>query len=146
MDNLNHQTRHKNMVAIKSKNTKPELSVRKILFKLGYRFRLHQLNLPGKPDIVLKKYRLVINVNGCFWHNHKNCKRAVFPKSNQEYWINKIKRNIVRDKHNTSSLKKLGWKEFIIWECQINKPKTLEVLIQNKMANYLKSNSILSSK
>ena len=113
-------------------NTKPEIIVRSILFKLGFRFRLNgkvskkymaKGKLPGKPDIVLAKYKTVIFVNGCFWHHHEGCKRATWPKTNKDYWVPKIKKNITRDKENIEKLEKLGWNVYIIWECEINDKK-----------------------
>ena len=106
------------MSLIRSSNTKPEILVRKILHSLGFRFRLHQKSLPGKPDVVLKKYKSVIFVHGCFWHQHKGCKRSNMPKSNTAYWKPKLERNIKRDKHHKIELKKLGWKIITIWECE----------------------------
>ena len=110
------------MAAIKSKNTKPELIVRKFLFKRGFRYRIHFNRLPGHPDIVMKKYRTVIFVNGCFWHGHE-CKFASIPKSNTKFWKDKITRNKERDKLTIKKLALMGWNSITIWECQI-KPKT----------------------
>tara|TARA_B100000315_G_C14577397_1_gene588600 strand:+ start:258 stop:638 length:381 start_codon:yes stop_codon:yes gene_type:complete len=118
------------MSAIRSKNTKPEAVVRSLLFALGYRYRLHRKDLPGKPDIVLKKHNTVIFVHGCFWHHHKNCRRANWPKSNQEYWLPKIQRNIERDKIHIRKLKKEGWEVLVIWECQIKNMDKLSLKIQ----------------
>ena len=97
MDKLSKEQRHRCMAAIKGKNTKPELLVRKFLFSRGFRYRLNHPRLPGHPDIVLRKYKTVIFVNGCFWHGHEGCKYFVWPKSNKEFWENKIKTNIGRD-------------------------------------------------
>lgn len=110
-----------NMSQIRSKNTKPELIVRSWLHKQGYRFRLHDKTLPGKPDIVLKKYKTVIFVHGCFWHGHKNCKYYVVPKTRTKWWLDKINGNIARDKKAQRDLKKLGWKVVNIWQCKIRK-------------------------
>ncbi|MFC2135318.1 very short patch repair endonuclease [Bacteroidota bacterium] len=129
-DILTKERRSWNMGRIKSKNTKPELIVRSFLHKNGLRFRLHDKNLPGKPDIVLKKFKSVIFVHGCFWHNHKNCKRANIPKSNKRYWIDKIGANVLRDKKNIKELRRLKWNVLIIWECQINIIKFLERLVK----------------
>ena len=107
------------MAAIKSKNTKPEIAVRKLLHSLGYRFRLHRKDLPGSPDIVLPKYKTVIFVHGCFWHRHKGCKYKTTPKTRKEFWENKFNENIKRDKNNFKELKKLNWKVLVIWECQL---------------------------
>ncbi len=131
MDTISKEKRSLNMVAMTSKNTSPEKKVRKILFSLGFRYRLHSKKLPGKPDIVLKTYNTVIFINGCFWHQHKNCKRATIPKTNKAYWIPKLKRNIERDKINRDKLKKGGWKVAIIWECQVKDTEKLYRIINN---------------
>ena len=108
------------MSRIKGKNTNPEKFVRSILHRKGFRFSLHAKRLPGKPDIVLSKYKTVINVNGCFWHNH-NCGRNNIPKNNRKFWLNKLKNNKKRDKINTKKLRKLGWKVYKVWECNLEK-------------------------
>ena len=126
------EQRSRNMSAIKSKNTKPEIAVRKLLHSMGYRFRLHSKNLPGSPDIVLPKYKTVIFVHGCFWHRHENCKYASTPKTRQEFWNKKFNENILRDKKNLEILSSLGWKIIIIWECEIrNKKINLEQIFKN---------------
>jgi DNA mismatch endonuclease (patch repair protein) len=107
---------------IRSKDTRPELIVRKYLWRKGYRYRLHRKDLPGKPDIVLPKYKLAIFVNGCFWHMH-NCKKFVLPSTNTKFWYNKLSGNKKRDKENFTRLKKTGWNYFLIWECQLAKKK-----------------------
>ena len=123
-------SRSKNMSAIKSKNTKPEVEVRKLLHSMGFRFRLHKKDLPGSPDIVLPKYKTVIFVHGCFWHRHRNCKYASNPKTRVEFWNKKFKDNIERDIKNQEKLKSLGWKLKIIWECETkNNDKLREKLI-----------------
>ena len=119
------EQRSRNMSAIKSKNTKPEITVRKLLHSMGYRFRLHKKDLPGSPDIVLPKYKTVIFVHGCFWHRHQNCKYASNPKTRREFWEKKFKENIERDKKNQEKLKNLGWKTKIVWECEIKKQDKL---------------------
>ena len=126
------EQRSRNMSAIKSKNTKPEIKVRKVLHSMGYRFRLHSKDLPGSPDIVLPKYKTVIFVHGCFWHRHQNCKYASTPKTRQEFWNKKFNENILRDKKNLEILSSLGWKIIIIWECEIrNKKINLEQIFKN---------------
>ena len=117
-----------NMSRIKGKNTKPEILVRKFLHSQGFRFRLHDKKLFGKPDIVLRKYRTVIFVNGCFWHSHKNCKYAVIPKTRTDWWKEKIERTTERDKQNYSSLSAEGWKIITIWECDLKQDRRLETL------------------
>lgn len=117
-DTHSKEIRSMNMSHIRSKNTKPEELVRKYLFAQGFRYRKNVKSLPGCPDIVLPKYKTVIFVNGCFWHKH-DCPRFVWPSSNQEYWIPKIQKNVERDKANYQQLKDLGWRVFIVWECQL---------------------------
>lgn len=117
-DKISTKQRSSIMSKIKSKDTKPEITVRKHLHGLSYRFRLHDKKLPGKPDIVLKKYKSAIQVRGCFWHQH-GCKYSNVPKSNKTYWIPKLKQNKKRDRLNDKKLKKLGWKIIVIWECKL---------------------------
>lgn len=112
--------RSENMRRIRSKGTRPELAVRGMVHRMGYRFRLHRENLPGKPDLVFVKRRKVIFVNGCFWHAH-NCKAAHRPKSNADYWWPKLKRNRARDKRNLAALVAQGWRPLVIWECELRK-------------------------
>lgn len=107
------------MAGIKGKNTKPEIQVRKILHAHGFRFRLHQKNMPGWPDIVLPKYKTVIFVHGCFWHGHQNCPIFRLPKSRTEFWQEKIGNNILRDERNTGLLMESGWRVANIWECAL---------------------------
>lgn len=121
------------MSRIGSTNTKPEETVRKFLFSNGLRYRKNDKRYVGKPDIVLPKYRTIIFVNGCFWHGHENCKYFAMPKSNTDYWENKIKRNIERDKKNISFLESQGWRVIVVWECELKKNKrqaTLETLLK----------------
>ena len=132
MDVHDKKTRSYNMSCIKGKNTKPEEIVRKALFAKGFRYRKNDRRLPGTPDIVLSKYRTVIFVNGCFWHGHKGCKYYVVPKTNTEFWLNKINSNIDRDAIKATQLKELGWRVITIWECELKKDKreqTLENII-----------------
>jgi len=109
------------MSRVRAIDTKPEIRIRKFLFSNGFRYRKNVKSLPGKPDIVLAKYKTVISVNGCFWHGHKNCEASTLPKSKIEYWSKKIKGNISRDKRNTKELNKLGWKVIVIWECNLKR-------------------------
>lgn len=127
MDTFLPKKRSEIMSLVKSKNTGPEIVVRKMLHKLGYRFRLHNKKLPGNPDIVLKKYKTVILVNGCFWHHHKNCKRSKLPENNKTYWQNKIEKTLERDSKNQKKLREMGWNVIIIWECQM---KNLDDIIE----------------
>lgn len=119
------EIRSYNMSMIRGKNTKPELIVRKFLHAQGFRFRLNKKDLPGKPDIVLAKYKTVIFINGCFWHGHKNCKYFVVPKTRTKWWLSKIESNRENDKLNNHKLKKLGWKIITVWTCQL-KPQKIE--------------------
>ena len=119
-DNHTKEVRSMNMSHIRSTNSKPEETVRKYLFSKGLRYRKNVRTLPGKPDIVLRKYKTVVFVNGCFWHKH-DCGRFVMPSSNTEYWSKKISRNVERDKVNKELLEKDGWRVIVIWECQLKK-------------------------
>lgn len=129
-DTLTQEQRRRCMSHIRSKNTKPEILIRHELFCRGYRYRINVSKLPGKPDIVLPKYKTVIFINGCFWHGHEGCKHFVLPKSNVEYWKSKIFRNQQRDKETILKLQQLGWKVVIIWECEINKSQLLQTINQ----------------
>ena len=120
MDNHSKSVRSYNMSRIRSTNNKPEEIVRKYLFAQGFRYRKNDKRYPGKPDIVLPKYKTAIFVNGCFWHKH-DCGRFVWPSSNEDYWRAKIQRNIERDKEHTAQLRNDGWKVIIIWECELKK-------------------------
>lgn len=126
------EERSKNMSAIKGKNTKPEIIVRKYLFKHGFRYRINVSNMAGKPDIVLSKYKTVIFVNGCFWHLHKDCKYFVWPKQNADFWQKKINGNVERDNRNYELLRNEGWKVLVVWECELKKKReeTLEALVK----------------
>ena len=119
-DNHSKEVRSRNMSRIRSTDNKPEEIVRKFLFSQGFRYRKNDKKLPGKPDIVLPKYRTVIFVNGCFWHKH-DCPRFVWPSSNQDYWRPKILGNVERDKKNTGQLRSQGWNVIVVWECELKK-------------------------
>ncbi len=119
MDNRTKEQRSKNMSNIPQKNTKPETTVRQYLFQHGYRYRKNVSKLPGRPDIVLPKYKTVVFVNGCFWHAHEGCKWFVPPKSNTEFWNKKFEYNKNRDLNNYSLLNKMGWTVIIVWECAL---------------------------
>lgn len=118
-DHLSKDQRSWNMSRIKSRHTKPELILRSLLHRSGFRFRLNYSSLPGTPDIVLPKYRTVIFVHGCFWHRHQNCSKATTPKTNRDYWQNKFDRNVLRDVEIKKELKKLGWHNLVVWECEV---------------------------
>lgn len=119
MDIWNKEKRSACMSRIRSKNTKPELVLRKALFARGFRYRVNDKKLPGKPDIVLPKYKTVIFIHGCFWHGHAGCKYAYTPKTNTKFWIDKIISNAERDKVNAERLTVLGWNVLTVWECEI---------------------------
>lgn len=123
-------TRSYNMSRIKGKNTKPEMEVRKFLFANGYRYRLNVKTLPGKPDIVLPRYKTVIFINGCFWHGHEGCKYFKIPETRTEWWIEKITGTQKRDSEAENQLSELGWKVIIIWECGL-KPNQFEITIKH---------------
>lgn len=119
-DKFSEKKRSEIMAKIKGKDTKPEILVRKYLFSKGFRFRKNRQDLPGKPDIVLPKYRTVIFVHGCFWHGHPHCKKAALPESRKDFWEAKIATNIARDNLNVKKLENLQWNVIIIWQCQIS--------------------------
>lgn len=127
---MTKEQRHRCMAAIRGKDTKPELIVRKFLFARGFRYRLNHPRLPGHPDIVLRKYRTVIFVNGCFWHGHEGCKHYVIPKTNVSFWQAKIERNRNRDAENLRSLYSMGWHCITVWECQL-KPKQRQQTLES---------------
>ena len=128
------ETRSYNMSRIRGKDTKPEELVRKFLFSQGFRYRKNDVRLPGKPDIVLPKYKSVVFVNGCFWHGHTGCRYFVWPKNNAEFWKEKIVGNITRDQKNYMLLREQGWHVFVVWECELKHSvmtKTLDSLVRD---------------
>ncbi|MEO0453639.1 MAG: very short patch repair endonuclease [Verrucomicrobiota bacterium] len=138
IDRISEEHRSWNMSRIKSKNTKPEIKVRSMLHRMGYRFTVNgPLNkkLPGKPDIVLPKYNTVIFVHGCFWHRHRGCKEATTPKTRTDFWLDKFEKNTRRDKANQRALRKQGWKVLIVWECQIKAQELLTTRLAEKLAS-----------
>ncbi|MBP7857338.1 MAG: DNA mismatch endonuclease Vsr [Prevotella sp.] len=144
MDRISKEKRSKIMSSIHSNNTKPELVVRKYLWKLGYRYRINLKRLPGHPDIVLRKYRTCIFVNGCFWHGHQ-CPEFREPKSNTEFWRNKIARNQERDKIEKIRLAELGWHVIVVWECELkpqNREKFLDSLVYTLNHIFLQDHSV----
>lgn len=114
------------MRAIRKKDTKPEMRVRRRLHALGFRFRLHRRDLPGTPDIVLPRHRAAIQVHGCFWHQHPGCRHATKPRTRQDYWLPKLERNVVRDRATAEALGALGWRLLIIWECELGHDAELD--------------------
>ena len=117
-DRVPPEKRSEIMRAVRGKNTGPEMTVRSAAHRLGLRFRLHDANLPGRPDMVLPKWKTVIFINGCFWHRHENCKKATMPKSNVDFWQAKFEANLARDECNYRSLSELGWRAIVVWQCE----------------------------
>lgn len=134
MDTISPVKRSNNMSKIRSKNTTPELVVRKYLYARGFRYRIHDKSLPGCPDIIFKQYKVAIFINGCFWHHHpkKDCKDSHLPKSNTSFWQKKIQMNVKRDRRNYRKLRKMGWHVFVVWECCLRKEVALRQL-ENKI-------------
>jgi DNA mismatch endonuclease (patch repair protein) len=130
MDRVSTEQRSYIMSRIRGKNTKPEEIVRKYLFSRGFRYRKNDKRYPGKPDIVLPKYRTVVFVNGCFWHHHEGCKSATLPKSNTEYWQEKFQKNIERDNREIKQLEIMGWHVIVVWECEISNKAKREQRLQ----------------
>lgn len=125
MDRISREHRSWNMSRIRGKHTLPEKTVRSLLHRLGFRFRLHKKDFPGKPDIVLPRFQAVIFVHGCYWHRHSGCRYAYTPKSRIEFWERKFAGNIKRDKRSVRSLRRLGWRVLVVWECQLSDEKML---------------------
>lgn len=145
MDKLTKEQRHRCMAAIRGKDTKPEILVRKFLFSRGFRYRLNHPRLPGHPDIVMRKYRTCIFVNGCFWHGHEGCRYYVLPKTNTEFWKAKIERNRTRDVEEQHQLAAMGWHYITVWECQLKpavREQTLESLAHTLNTIFLNDRSI----
>ena len=131
MDHISKGQRSALMSRVKNRNTTPEKWVRSWLHRNGYGFRIHRNDLPGCPDIVLSKYKTVIFVHGCFWHQHKDCKRSTVPQTNTEFWATKLQKNMTRDLENSQKLKNLGWKVLIVWQCKIKDLEWLHEKICN---------------
>ncbi|MBS0606342.1 MAG: DNA mismatch endonuclease Vsr [Verrucomicrobia bacterium] len=131
MDNLTIEKRSWNMSRIRGRNTKPEIRVRSLLHRMGFRFRLKNDKLPGKPDIILSKYKTTIFIHGCFWHRHMNCKNNYTPKSRTDFWMNKFNANIKRDKQISENISNIGWNQLIIWECETNNEEQLTKKIKD---------------
>ncbi|MFP4390373.1 MAG: very short patch repair endonuclease [Desulfococcaceae bacterium] len=126
MDTVSPEKRSEIMGRVRSRNTRPEIRVRSLLHRMGFRFRLHGKDLPGSPDIVLPKYSTVIFVHGCFWHRHPGCPRATTPASRPEHWLPKFRRTVERDRENQDRLRELGWKVIVLWECELETKEDLE--------------------
>ncbi len=143
-DFMTPKQRSQAMSKVRGYNTKPEKLIRSHLHRQGFRFRINSPNLPGKPDIVLKKYNTVIFVHGCFWHNHKGCKKSKLPQTRNEFWKNKIAGTVLRDHRNIDNLTKLGWRIAVVWECGTKKKDNLNYII-NELSKWIvegKSNRV----
>ena len=138
-DKLSVRRRSWNMSRIRSRDTNPELAVRRSLHRLGYRYRLHRNDLPGKPDIVLPKHRIVIFVHGCFWHQHAGCIDCSNPKTNIKYWGPKLLANLQRDRKNRRTLRRLGWTAIVIWECQTQRTEQLRDRLSRELNSKIDS-------
>lgn len=130
-DSLSKERRSWNMSRIKGKDTRIEVQVRSYLFSKGYRFRKNDKRYPGKPDIVLPKYNLVIFINGCFWHHHEGCSKATIPKTRTDFWLEKFEKNVKNDKKNIDLLTQMGWRVLVLWECELEKhfEETMQAVI-----------------
>lgn len=133
VDQVSSERRSVNMAKIKDKNTGPEMRTRKAAHALGFRFRLHRKDLPGKPDLVFPKHKVALFVHGCFWHQHEDCRRASTPKSRTEYWTKKLARNVERDRQNRPALLALGWNPVVIWECETHDPVELARILEERV-------------
>ena len=129
------EQRHRNMAAIRGRNTAPELRVRQLLYSMGYRYRLHRADLPGKPDIVLGRFRLAIFVNGCYWHCHDCRWGRVKPATRAEFWASKRAETVRRDQRKREELEAMGWQVAVLWECETKKPELLQAQLENILRN-----------
>lgn len=127
-DRLTPERRSWNMSRIRGKDTGPERLVRSLLHRMGYRFRLHGKDLPGRPDLVLPKYRTVVFVHGCFWHRHRGCRNCTTPTNNRDFWVKKLNENAARDRRSAGALIKMGWRVVVVWECETNHPQVQRLL------------------
>ncbi len=136
MDKISPERRSWNMSQIRCKNTSPERKVRSLLHRMGYRFSLNRQELPGKPDIVLSKYKTVVFVHGCFWHRHKGCKESTMPKSRTDFWKQKFKDNVKRDIIAQRQLRRAGWQVLIVWQCQVERsPQSVANRLSNRLSH-----------
>ncbi len=134
MDRVSKEKRSAMMGSVRGRDTRLEVRVRRLLHRLGYRFRLHRLDLPGKPDIVLPKWRAVILIHGCFWHQHEGCAKAARPTSNVDFWKKKLDRNVERDAENLRELREAGWRVLVVWECEAASDEALEAKLRGFLA------------
>jgi DNA mismatch endonuclease, patch repair protein len=141
-DKLSPKRRSWNMSRIRSRNTNPEFAVRRALHRMGYRFRLHRKDLPGKPDVVLPKYGIAIFVHGCFWHQHPGCIDCSDPKTHTTYWGPKLLTNVQRDRKHRRSLRRLGWQSIVIWECQTQRADALRRRLARKLNSKIDSANV----
>lgn len=132
-DRISEARRSWNMSRIRGKDTKPEIAVRSMLHRLGYRFRLHRNDLPGRPDIVLPSRKTVILVHGCYWHRHPGCRYAYSPKSRVDFWEKKFSENIARDRRNMDELQSIGWRALVVWECELREPDELKKRLKDEL-------------
>lgn len=137
-DTISPKHRSWNMSRVRSKDTKPEVKVRSMLHAKGFRFRKNVKSLPGVPDIVLPKYKTVVFVHGCFWHQHPNCVKSHIPKSNVKFWTEKLGKNVIRDKKHKKNLKSLGWKVIYVWECELKNFEAIEKNLPKKIKSAIK--------
>lgn len=136
MDIVDSATRSRMMSGIRGRDTRPEMMVRKFLHARGYRFRLHRKDLPGRPDIVLPRFRTCIFIHGCFWHHHEGCRFAVLPKTRADFWAQKLRGNVERDRRAQEELARTGWRVLIIWECELKTPEVaLAALVEQLEAS-----------
>ena len=135
------KTRRRVMQSIRKTDTMPEVRVRRVLHRLGYRFRLHRRDLPGVPDIVLPRHGVVIFVHGCFWHQH-TCPLGKLPKSNRKYWVPKLRGNVTRHTKHAAQLRRLGWKVIVLWECQVQTDQKIESLIRRRLTRWIQSRAV----
>lgn len=138
MDRLDKDRRSWNMGRIRAYDTTPEIAVRSLLHRAGFRFRLHAKDLPGKPDIVLRRRKSVVFVHGCFWHRHEGCKQCYSPKSNIAFWRAKFEGNITRDRKNALALRALGWRVIVVWECELRTPEKLQTRLRQLLQKPMK--------
>lgn len=138
VDKISEARRSWNMSRIKAQDTIPEVKVRSLIHRAGYRFRKNVKNLPGKPDVVLRKHNTIVFVHGCFWHQHEGCKEASIPKSRTEFWTQKLMKNMERDKRQHQELIRLGWNVVTIWECETKKVDILNAVIKERVIPNLK--------